>query len=162
MNTQLLPMDIGPLNPDVPELVVSLVLFVAVFWVFSRMLLPRIERVLAEREACTTGREERAEELRAEAAQIRALYESALADARHVAARARQQAHEEGIALIAAARADGMRVRERILTDGAAVIAAERAAAEGQLRPYVDGLARELAGRILGEPVPAPVADHRP
>ncbi|MET9518961.1 hypothetical protein [Streptomyces sp. NPDC002994] len=95
-------------------------------------------------------------------ADVRALYESALADARHVAARTRQQAHEEGIALIAAARADGMRVREQILAEGAVVIAAERAAAEAVVRPYVDGLARELAGRVLGEPAPAPAADHRP
>ncbi|MFE9394318.1 hypothetical protein [Streptomyces flavidovirens] len=162
MNTQLLPMKIGPLNPGVPELVFGLVTFAAVFWVCSRVLLPRVEKVLAQREASTTGREEEAEELRAEAARIRALYESALADARHVAARTRQQAHEEGVALITAARADGMRVREQILTDGAAVIAAERATAEAALRPYVDGLARELAGRVLGEPVPASAADHRP
>lgn len=161
MNAQLLPMNLGPLNPGVPELVVAAVAFGVVLWVFSRVLLPRVERVLARREALTTGREEEAGKLRAEAARVHALYESAMADARRAAARARQQAHEEGAALIAAARADGVRAREQILIEGAAVIAAERAAAEAVLRPYADALARELAGRILGESLPAP-AGHRP
>ncbi|GGX15180.1 F0F1 ATP synthase subunit B family protein [Streptomyces chryseus] len=154
-------MDLGPLNPRLSELVVAFVTFGAVVWALSRVLLPRLERVLAQREAMTGGREKEAEELRAEAARVRALYDSAMADARRVAARARQEAHEEGAALTAAARADGMRLREQILADGAVVIAAERAAAEAVLRPYAEGLARDLAGRILGEPVPAP-ADGRP
>ena len=59
-------MDIGPLNPVVAELVVAAVLFALVFLFFVR-LVPRIQRVLDEREAATKGTEARAEALREEA-----------------------------------------------------------------------------------------------
>ncbi|MFF4182611.1 hypothetical protein ACFYZ9_05435 [Streptomyces sp. NPDC001691] len=152
---KLLPINVGPLNPTVPDLLVGFVLFLLCFGVVAGVLLPRIRRTLEEREALTTGRAHEAEAILAEAAEVRARYEAELAGARHEAARIRQQAKEEGAAAIAAARAEGVRERDEILTTGAARIAEARAAAEAELRPYVDSLAAELAGRILGEPLGA-------
>ncbi|MEU3503761.1 hypothetical protein ABZ726_24415 [Streptomyces hundungensis] len=154
---KLLPMNVGPLNPTVPDLLIGLVLFLLCFWVMAGLLLPRINRTLREREALTTGRASEAEATLAEAAEVRARYEAELAAARHEAARIRQQAKEEGTAAMTAARADGIRVRDELVAAATAGIAAARAAAEAELRPHVDALAAELAGRILGEPLSAPI-----
>ncbi|MFE9533631.1 hypothetical protein [Streptomyces sp. NPDC006691] len=153
---KLLPMDVGPLNPTVPDLLIGLVLFLLCFGILAGVLLPRVKRMLEEREALTTGRTHEAEAILAEAAEVRSRYEAELADARHEAARIRQQAKEEGVAAMAAARADGTRERDALLAAGAERIASARAAAESELRPYVDVLAADLAGRILGEPLTAP------
>ncbi len=102
-------MNVGPLNPTVPDLLIGLVLFLLCFWVMAGLLLPRINRTLREREALTTGRADEAEATLAEAAEVRARYEAELAAARHEAARIRQQAKEEGTAAMTAARAAGWR-----------------------------------------------------
>lgn len=155
MNDQLLPKDIGPLNPSGYGLIVALVSFALVFAVLSKRLLPRIARLQEEREYKTQGVSEQAEALLVEAAAVRADYDAELAAARHEAAHARQQAHEEGARLIVQARAEGLRERERILAAGAAEIEAERIAAEAELRAEVDVWAHALAERILGEPIGA-------
>ncbi|MGW0845658.1 F0F1 ATP synthase subunit B family protein [Streptomyces sp. NPDC002787] len=150
----LLPMDIGPLNPVVGELVVASVLFASVFLFFVR-LLPRLQRVLDEREAATKGAEARAAALREEAEAKRAEVAAALAAARHEAARIRQHAFEEGAALIAEARADGQRQYTAVLTEGHARLASDRATAEAELRLHVSELASNLASKVIGEPIEA-------
>ncbi|WP_328836098.1 hypothetical protein [Streptomyces europaeiscabiei] len=150
----LLPMDIGPLNPVVGELVVAAVLFALVFLFFVR-LVPRIQRILDEREAATKGTEAQAEALQEEVRIKRAEVAAALADARHEAARIRQRAYEEGAALIAEARADGSCEYTTLLAEGHARLAAARTSAEAELRSHVAELASNLAGRIIGEPTEA-------
>ncbi len=154
-NSTIFDMDLGPLNPVTAELILGAVLFALTFLILAKGILPRINRTLAEREDAIDGGTERADDLRAEATQIREQYEAELAEARHEAARIRAQATEEGAAAIAAARAEGVRERDAILAAGAERIAAERAAAERELTADVDAWARALAGRIVGEPVGA-------
>jgi F-type H+-transporting ATPase subunit b len=157
----LVPTDIGPLNPKVEELAVALPLFAAVFFLIARVL-PRINRVIAQREDAIQGAAERAEAVRLRAENERAKTEKVLSEARHDAARTRQRAAEEGAALIAAARQDGRRERDSIIEEGKARIEAERAAAETELRISVSELASNLASRIVGEPLPArTVVDRR-
>lgn len=150
---QLIPMPLGPINPDVENLAVGVVLFGSLY-VFVRRMILRVNRVLEERatilEGVTGGP---AAELRREAERIRAEREATLADARHEAAQARQRAREEGAALIAAARADGVRERDELLAGGKAAIEAERVTADAELRLNVPVLAAELASRVVGEPV---------
>ncbi|MDX3643612.1 hypothetical protein [Streptomyces sp. MB09-02B] len=148
----LLPMDIGPLNPVVGELVVAAVLFALVFLFFVRSV-PRIQRVLDEREAATKGTEAEAEALGEQARVKRAEVAQALAEARHEAARIRQRAFEQGTALIAEARAEGRREYSTLLTEGHAHLAADRARAEAELRVHVAELASDLASRIIGEQI---------
>ncbi|MGW7074523.1 F0F1 ATP synthase subunit B family protein [Streptomyces sp. NPDC054866] len=158
---QLIPMPLGPINPDVENLVVGAVLFGSLY-VFVRRMILRVNRVLEERatilEGVTGGP---AAELRREAERIRAEREATLAEARHEAAQVRQRAREEGAALIAAARADGVRERDEVLTAGQAAIATERASTEGELRAQVPELAAVLASRIVGEPLPTATASGR-
>ncbi|MEU5952649.1 hypothetical protein [Streptomyces sp. NPDC047525] len=158
---QLIPMPLGPINPEVEHLAVGAVLFGSLYLFIRRMIL-RVNRVLEVRatilEGVTGGP---AAELRREAERIRADQEATLAEARHEAALVRQRAREEGAALIAAARADGARERDEVLTSGKAAIEAERAAADAELRGHVSQLASGLASRIVGEPVAAGTGSGR-
>ncbi|MEX2982054.1 F0F1 ATP synthase subunit B [Streptomyces sp. C36] len=143
--------DVGPLKPEPAPLVLGLVLFFLVFAVMAKVILPRINKVLVEREKATDGAFEDAEETRVEAERVHAEYQALLAEARHEAARLRQESLEQGTAIIAELRAEGQRQREDIISAGHAVIDAERAVAEAELREQVGALATELAGRIVGE-----------
>ncbi|MEC4020675.1 F0F1 ATP synthase subunit B [Streptomyces sp. H27-D2] len=146
-------MDIGPLKPEPYDLIVGFICFFIVFSVLAGVLLPRIAKVIAAREDAIDGGFARAEELRATAHSEHEAYQTLMSDARHEAAHIRQQAAEQGTALLAEIRAEGQRQREEIVVTGQAVIAAERAVAEGELRDEVGALATELASRIVGEPL---------
>ncbi|MEV4868663.1 F0F1 ATP synthase subunit B [Streptomyces syringium] len=148
-----LAIDVGPLKPEIAPLILGLALFFILFAVMAKVILPRINKVLTEREEATDGRFEEAEETRAEAARVHAEYQELLAEARHEAARLRQESVEQGTAIIAELRAEGQRQREEIIAAGHAVIDAERAVAEAELRQQVGVLATDLSGRIVGEPV---------
>ncbi|MEV0411787.1 hypothetical protein AB0I68_13560 [Streptomyces sp. NPDC050448] len=143
----------GPLKPNLIELILGLIAFFAVFATLTKVLLPRIEKTLAEREEVTAGTLERAEEFRLEAQRIHAEYQAELSAARHEAAQIRQAAHEEGATLLAAVRAEGQRAREELVAAATVQLEADRVIAEAELREDVLGLATELAGRIIGEPL---------
>ncbi|WP_306328407.1 F0F1 ATP synthase subunit B family protein [Streptomyces venezuelae] len=154
-NSQIFKTDLGPLNPVWAELILGLVVFGLTFLILAKGILPKIRRTLDAREDKIDGGTERADDLRAEATQIREQYEAELAEARHEAARIRSQAIEEGSAAIAAARAEGTAEREAIIAAGTEKIATERAAAERELNADVEAWAHALAARIVGEPVGA-------
>ncbi|MEU8919635.1 hypothetical protein AB0D10_01695 [Kitasatospora sp. NPDC048545] len=154
-------LELGPLKPEPVPLLLGLALFFLVLWILGRHLLPRAERVQAERWEATEGRMERAETLYAEADAVRDAHVRELAEARHEAARIRADYAERGAAAIAAARAEGLRTRDALLVAGRARIAADRAAAADVLRGDVGELAVTLAGRVIGEPVHAVAARRR-
>lgn len=143
----------GPLKPNLIELIVGLITFSVVFVALAKVLLPRINKTLAEREQVTTGALERAETVQREAQEIRTAYLSELSAARHEASQIRQAAHEEGVALLAAVRSEGQRAREEMVAAASVQLEADRVIAEAELREHVLGLATELAGRIVGEPL---------
>ncbi|OPG08443.1 hypothetical protein B1R27_09545 [Streptomyces sp. GKU 895] len=158
----LIPVEIGPLNPQVQDLAVGAVLF-AVCFLCLVPLLRRMNRVLEAREQATDGVTAQAEQLRAVAEEKRAEIEAELADARHDAARTRQRAEAEGAVLIAEARADGLRERDELLAQAATRIDSDLTAARAELHDHLPELAEKLASRILGEPIgpgtPARAAD---
>ncbi|GAA2131951.1 F0F1 ATP synthase subunit B [Kitasatospora kazusensis] len=143
----------GPLKPDTGELVLGLILFFLIFGVLGKFLLPRVERNLAARADAIDGGLERAEAVRAEAEQVYAEYQAELSAARHDAAAIRQQAAEQGAALLAEVRAEGQRQRDSLVTAAQVQLAADRVIAEAELRADVVALATELAGRVVGEPL---------
>ncbi|MET9734147.1 hypothetical protein ABZZ79_26905 [Streptomyces sp. NPDC006458] len=148
---ELIPWNIGPLNPRLPELIVALLLFTCCYAATAR-LLRRMNHVLEERERATDGADREAEQIRAQAEATREEALTLLAAARHDAARLRQQAREQGAALIAGARADALRERDAFLAESTARLDADRAAAEAELRLHVPDLAGRLAGSLVGEP----------
>ncbi|MFF2081636.1 hypothetical protein ACFVXG_43565 [Kitasatospora sp. NPDC058162] len=143
----------GPLKPDVAQLVIGLVCFFLIFGILGAVLLPRIEKVLGERRDATEGGVERAEEARAEAQRVYEEFQAELTAARHEAAVIRQTATEEGAALIAQLRAEGQALRDGMLAEAQVQLAADRVLAEAELREDVIRLAGELAGRVVGEPL---------
>ncbi|MGW1891111.1 F0F1 ATP synthase subunit B [Streptomyces sp. NPDC002004] len=141
----------NPLLPAAPELVIGLIAFAIVFFVFAKKLLPRINTVLEERREAIEGGIEKAEAAQIEAQSVLEQYKAQLAEARHEAARLRQEAQEQGAALITEMRAEGQRQREEIIAAGHSQIEADRKAAAQSLRRDVGTLATELAGKVVGE-----------
>ncbi|MET3986518.1 F0F1 ATP synthase subunit B [Streptomyces sp. PvR034] len=141
----------NPLVPPIPELVIGLIAFVIVFGVLAKKLLPNINKVLEERREAIEGGIEKAESAQTEAQSVLEQYRAQLAEARHEAARLRQDALEQGTALKEELRAEGQRQREEIIAAGHAQIEADRKAASQALRQDVGKLATDLAGKLVGE-----------
>ncbi|MEU6677730.1 F0F1 ATP synthase subunit B [Streptomyces sp. NPDC046853] len=141
----------NPLIPPGPELLVGALAFAIVFFFFWKKLLPNINKVLEERRESIEGGIEKAEAAQTEAQSVLEQYKAQLAEARHEAARLRQEAQEQGAQLIAEMRAEGQRQREEIVAAGHAQLAADRKAAAQSLRQDVGQLATDLAGKLVGE-----------
>ncbi|MCB5177825.1 MULTISPECIES: F0F1 ATP synthase subunit B [Streptomyces] len=141
----------NPLIPPIPELVIGLIAFVIVFGFLAKKLLPNINKVLDERREAIEGGIEKAEAAQTEAQSVLEQYKAQLAEARHEAARLRQEALEQGTALKEELRAEGQRQREEIIAAGHAQIEADRKAASQALRQDVGKLATDLAGKLVGE-----------
>ncbi|MFC9326728.1 F0F1 ATP synthase subunit B [Kitasatospora sp. NPDC057015] len=150
----------GPLEPDPAELVIGLLCFFLIFGLLGRIILPRLERTLADRRYAIEGGVERAEADQAEALRTLAAYRRELADAHHEAARIRQAAAEEGAALLAAAREEGHRERAELVAAARARLSVDRELARVSLRAAIGPLSTDLAGRIVGEPLDAFAARH--
>ncbi|MEU6079605.1 F0F1 ATP synthase subunit B [Streptomyces sp. NPDC047108] len=141
----------SPLVPPGPELLIGAIAFAIVFFFLAKKLLPNINKVLDERREQIEGGIEKAEAAQAEAQDTLEQYKAQLAEARHEAARLRQEAQEQGAALIAEMRAEGQRQREEIVAAGHTQVEAERKQAAAALRQDVGTLATELAGKLVGE-----------
>ncbi|MDV5148395.1 F0F1 ATP synthase subunit B [Streptomyces sp. SBC-4] len=140
-----------PLLPHLDELVIGLIAFVIVFGFLAKKLLPNINKVLDERREAIEGGIEKAESAQIEAQSVLEQYKAQLAEARHEAARLRQEATEQGTAIIQEMKAEGQRQREEIIAAGHSQIEADRKAASASLRQDVGKLATDLAGKLVGE-----------
>ncbi|MFM9585408.1 MULTISPECIES: F0F1 ATP synthase subunit B [Streptomyces] len=141
----------NPLIPPIPELVIGILAFVIVFGFLAKKLLPNINKVLEERRKAIEGGIDEAEAMKTEAQSVLEQYKAQLAEARHEAARLRQEAQEQGATLIAEMRAEGQRQREEIVAAGHSQLEADRKAAASALRQDVGKLATDLAGKLVGE-----------
>jgi len=141
----------NPLIPHWPEFIIGTVAFLIVFALLARVLMPRISATLAERTEHIEGGLKKAADAQAEAKQVLEQYRAQLADARHEAARLREQAKEEAAQIVAQGRSDAVAEGQRMIDAANAQIAAERQQAMTALRAQVGALAVELASRIVGE-----------
>ncbi|MEU6930526.1 F0F1 ATP synthase subunit B [Streptomyces sp. NPDC046385] len=140
-----------PLIPHLDELVIGLIAFVIVFGFLAKKLIPNINKVLEERREAIEGGIEKAESAQIEAQSVLEQYKAQLAEARHEAARLRQEATEQGTAIIQEMKAEGQRQREEIVAAGHTQIEADRKAASTALRQDVGKLATDLAAKLVGE-----------
>jgi F-type H+-transporting ATPase subunit b len=140
-----------PLIPTGSELILGIVCFLIVFGILGKMLLPRITKMLAEREDAIQGGINRADEAQAEAQAVLNQYRAQLEDAKHEAARMREEAREAGAQIIAEMRERAETEARRIAEAAQSQIEAERQQALISLRAEVGTLATELASRIVGE-----------
>lgn len=137
--------------PPMPELVIGLLAFLIVLVFLGKKLLPGLNKTLDERRAAIEGGLEKAKAAEEEAKQVLDDYRAQLAEARTEAARLRQEAQEQGAAMVVEMRAEGERQREEIVAAGHAQVEADRQAAAASLRQDVGQLAIDLADRIVGE-----------
>jgi F-type H+-transporting ATPase subunit b len=145
------PSNPNPLVPNWTEVIVGLIAFFIVFVVLWRVLLPRITKTLEERTDAIEGGLERAAAAQAEANRTVEQYRAQLAEARHEAARLREQAKEEGARIKAELREEGEAEKRRIVESGNAQVEADRQQALAALRADVGALAVQLASKIVGE-----------
>jgi F-type H+-transporting ATPase subunit b len=141
----------NPLVPNLTELITGLIAFAIVFGLLGKLLLPRIQKTLEERTDAIEGGLKRAEEAQADAARVLAQYQAQLADARHEAARLREQAKEQGAQIIAEMREQGQAEYARLTAAAQAQIEADRQRAVASLRTEVGALSVQLASRVVGE-----------
>ncbi|MDP3969785.1 MAG: F0F1 ATP synthase subunit B [Nocardioides sp.] len=143
--------ELNPLIPHLSELILSAVVFLILVAAVWKFVVPNFEKAYADRTAAIEGGLEAAESKQAEADAKLAELEQQLSDARHEAARIREEAREQGAAIIVEMREQAQAESTRIVDHGKAQIEAERQQAITSLRAEVGSLATGLAGRIVGE-----------
>jgi F-type H+-transporting ATPase subunit b len=137
--------------PNWTEVIVGAIAFFIVFFALWKVLLPRITTTLEERTDAIEGGLERASQAQAEANRVLEQYRAQLAEARHEAARLREQAREEGAALIATMREQAQAEARRITETAQAQVEVDRQQAFASLRAEVGTLSVQLASKIVGE-----------
>ncbi len=145
------PLTGNPLVPSWTEVIWGGVAFLIVFVALWRVLLPRITKTLQDRTDAIEGGIERATAAQKEADRLVDDYKAQLAEARHDAARQREQAIEEGARIIAEKRHEAEEEARRIIAAAHSQIDADRQQAFASLRAEVGTLAVQLAGKIVGE-----------
>ena len=142
---------VNPLIPHPVEIVLSLVVFGLLYFAIKKFVVPNFERTFHDRTEAIEGGLKAAETKQAEADARLAQLEQQLGEAKHEAARIREEAREQGSQIVAEMRAQAQSEASRIVEHGKAQIEAERQQAVTSLRTEVGSLATALAGRIVGE-----------
>ncbi len=145
------PLSGNPLVPGWTEVIWGGIAFLIVFVALWKVLLPRITKVLQDRTDAIEGGIERAKDAQEEANRLAEQYRAQLQEARHDAARLREESKEEGARIIAEMREQAQAEAARITQAAQAQIAADRQQAFASLRAEVGTLAVELASKIVGE-----------
>jgi len=141
----------NPLIPHVAEIVLAVVVFLILVYLIKRFVMPNFEKTFAARTAAIEGGLKEAEAKQAEADRQLAELNQRLGEARHEAARIREDAREQGAQIIVEMREPAQAEASRITSAASAQIDAERQQVLAQLKSEVGALATDLAGRIVGE-----------
>ncbi|MEV6036624.1 F0F1 ATP synthase subunit B [Nonomuraea sp. NPDC052116] len=142
----------NPLFPDnYYEPVIGLVTFLITLFVVGKLLVPRLQKTLAERADAIDGGIMRAEEAQAEVRNLQRQYHELLEEARREAALLREEAREQGAQIRAELRAQAQAEARHLIGAAHAQIEADRQAAFAQIRTEIGRLSTDLAGRIIGE-----------
>jgi F-type H+-transporting ATPase subunit b len=130
---------------------VELAAFALIVWVLAKFVIPPINRAMTARQDAIRTEFSELEQAKADAKSTEEAYKAQLADARHEAAKIREEAREQGAAIIAEMRDQAQTEAQRIVEHAHTQIEADRKAAVASLRNEVGTLATTLAGRIVGE-----------
>jgi F-type H+-transporting ATPase subunit b len=130
---------------------VELIAFAILVFLLARYIIPPINRAMTERQNAIRKEFADLEKAEDDARRAEQEYKKQLADAKHEAARIREDAREQGAAIIADMRKQAQDESDRILRHARAQLDAERQQAVASLRTELGTMATELAGRIVGE-----------
>ena len=134
-------------------LLAELLLFAIILAIFSRYIVPPVQRAMRERNQLIRGEFEEARKARQRAEAAQAEYEKCLEEARAEATQIRDNARAEGQQVIDQRRAEAQAEADRLLDEGRAQLVRERDSLERDLRAEMGDLAVDLASRIVGEPL---------
>ena len=150
---QLVPMAETESNFLVPNATffVELAAFALLFYLLAKYVIPPINRAMTNRQDAIRQEFADLDKARADANAAEAEFKAQIADARHEAARIREEAREQGAQIVSEMRQQGESEKARIIDGAHTQIAAERQQAVASLRAEVGTLATTLAGRIVGE-----------
>ena len=130
---------------------VELAAFALLFFLLAKYVIPPINRAMTARQDAIRTQFHDLEQARADANAAEEEFKAQIADARHEAARIREEAREQGAQIVAEMRQQAQTEATRIVENGHAQVSAERQQAVASLRAEVGTLATTLAGRIVGE-----------
>lgn len=149
-STAVTPLASNFLVPNATFLV-ELLAFAIMVWIFGKYLIPPINKAMSERQAAVRRQFAELDEAKADARKAEADYKEQLNNAKHEAARIREEAREQGAQIVQDAREKAQIEADRIIEHAHAQIEADRKSAFASLRRDVGSLATTLAGRIVGE-----------
>jgi F-type H+-transporting ATPase subunit b len=130
---------------------VELLAFAIILTLLGKFVIPPINRAMTARQDAIRKQFSDLEEAKSGAQKAEQDFKAQIADARHEAARIREESREQGAAIVAEMREQAQAEASRILEHAQAQISAERQQAVATLRAEVGALATTLAGRIVGE-----------
>ena len=140
-----------PILPLWGELIFGIIAFAILYWVVATKVVPSLEKAYAERTAAIEGGMQQAEEAQQQAQAALEQYQAQLTEARAEGARIREEAREQGAAIVVEMRGHAQTEAARITEAAHKQIEAERQQAVVSLRSEVGRLSTDLASRIVGE-----------
>jgi len=140
-----------PVLPHTGELIFGVIAIFILYFIVKNKVVPNLEKAYADRTAAIEGGMHEAEEAQQQAQAALEQYNAQLAEARGEASRIRQDAQEQGAAIIAEFRDRAQLEANRIAEASHKQIEAERQQAVVSLRAEVGRLSTDLASRIVGE-----------
>ena len=140
-----------PVLPHTGALIFGFIAIAILYVIVQKKVVPNLEKAYADRTAAIEGGMHKAEEAQQQAQAALEQYKAQLAEARAEASHIRQQAQEQGAAIIADLRAQAQTEANRIAEAAQKQIEAERQQAVVSLRAEVGRLSIDLASRIVGE-----------
>jgi F-type H+-transporting ATPase subunit b len=132
-------------------LIAELLGFLLLLAALAKWVIPPINRAMTARQQGIRQQFEELDAAKARADAAEQQYRSQLQEARHEAARIREEAREQGAAILAEMREQAQAESQRILRHAQLQLDAERQQVVQQLRSQVGSMATTLAGRIVGE-----------
>lgn len=138
-------------NPLLPNgtIIAEIVAFLIILLIMRRYVVPPLTQRMAERQNAIRTQIETAEQARDEAERTLEQYRAQLADARAEASRLREEAREQGRAIIEELRGQAQQEAARITAAGESQLSAERQQVVAALRAEIGRLAVELAEKIV-------------
>lgn len=149
-STRVVPLAQNFLVPNA-TFIAEVVAFAIIIWFLAKYVIPPINKAMGDRQEAIRHQFAELDEARADARKAEADYKEQLNNAKHEAARIREEAREQGAQIVADARGKAQVEADRIIEHAHTQIEADRKAAFASLRRDVGSLATTLAGRIVGE-----------